>query len=1093
MKRQFTKVLKNRIIKGGIILDNITYTDNDIALEGLKEVFSKIFNINSPVDSSIPKFKDRIEEQNTIFSNSPEALPFKYNFISKPAHVDEKHQLIIFKNINYKTLFRQIKESYGEKRLDLIFQRLYKSSDIAKFNKKKISRSQMTITSLVSPTFFALELSILFSQLYKKYKNPKYAQIAKIIYEESWLKKADDTKYDNIDIDYAQNLLAEKYKLQAHQIEFIKAYPKYKSQLNLRGVYLAFDQGLGKTLTSLSLAMALKVEKIYIICPNTLVQNWYDEINSYYEGRVKPYICKTNFPPDKDIKIFIVNNESIKSMLPYIDKNIKSMLIIDEGHNFRNLTGTRVQELLELGDLLRPNHILPMSGTPLKATPNELTPMLRLLDPLFTPIAAKIYNKCFNFDQYQAMEIVTERLGKVIYRKMKSDVLQLPHKYEDDLKVSIKNPTPYLLSEVRKEVLAEYKKVFPEVIKDNYEILQKFTDVVNKYSTATQIQTKWYLSRICKAADEKTSNTIEQLHEIDYEKVTSFLDTYVISNPVFPKYLIKDLKSWEGKLIHFERVAMGRAVGKVYPKRRNELFNAMWKENEDRFIKMINDNEKKTVIFSQFAPVVKFISERLSLNGIGNISITGKVKSNDRSTEIRKFRDDESIRVIVATSNTMGVGITLNEASLMLFFGPPWRSGDYDQCCDRIYRIGQDVDVYIYNVILDTEKINLSSKMNAILKWSSEMFHSALDPTIVTEGYIFNETPIYLNIDKWKNGEINSLYITGLSGSGKGYTAKQYANDRQDVIIVELDKFENYLWYRDKKEENMNVAKGDTIIFNYMKKRFKNLDIDIFANDVNKYKDEMRLFVEYLRNYMRENKYYKFIIEGIQIYCDDAFNFIDNTYPVIVIRTSMVKSMQKVMNREHCTIRNRLHTFIDYQKKLKEFVKRLEVDTTSITNESMISNKLRFETPQDLYLWMKNNFKYKNHTKLQSISQMLILPRGSCHDQVYFEMFYIQQMQLQYGAFFIIESNLKEQGGMTHSFLWYKKDNKYYWFENAWEDYSGIHEFNSLKDIIREIKKMHLENKWGNRTFFPILEIRPLKFSVGDTLQQIVNKTFPPN
>lgn len=67
----------------------------------------------------------------------------------------------------------------------------------------------------------------------------------------------------------------------------------------------------------------------------------------------------------------------------------------------------------------------------------------------------------------------------------------------------------------------------------------------------------------------------------------------------------------------------------------------------------------------------------------------------------------------------------------MFFFGPPWRSADFDQCCDRIYRIGQDVDVTIYNVILDTPHMNLSSRMDAILKWSSDMFHAAIDETIV--------------------------------------------------------------------------------------------------------------------------------------------------------------------------------------------------------------------------------------------------------------------------------------------------------------------------------------------------------------------------
>ena len=69
------------------------------------------------------------------------------------------------------------------------------------------------------------------------------------------------------------------------------------------------------------------------------------------------------------------------------------MLIIDEGHNFRNLNSSRVQELLELREKLNPMDVLPMSGTPLKATPNELVPALMLIDPMFTTDAAVMYNK----------------------------------------------------------------------------------------------------------------------------------------------------------------------------------------------------------------------------------------------------------------------------------------------------------------------------------------------------------------------------------------------------------------------------------------------------------------------------------------------------------------------------------------------------------------------------------------------------------------------------------------------------------------------------------------------------------------------------
>ena len=87
----------------------------------------------------------------------------------------------------------------------------------------------------------------------------------------------------------------------------------------------------------------------------------------------------------------------------------------------------------------------------------------------------------------------------------------------------------------------------------------------------------------------------------------------------------------------------------------------------------------------------------------------------------------------------------------------------------------------------------------------------------------------------------------------------------------------------------------------------------------------MKEFYIYLLDYIKDHPDIPFIMEGIQIYTDDAFKDISNNDSVIIIRTSMVKSMRRVMDRDHCEIRNHLHTFIDFQKKLREFEKRFNL------------------------------------------------------------------------------------------------------------------------------------------------------------------------
>jgi SNF2 family DNA or RNA helicase len=116
----------------------------------------------------------------------------------------------------------------------------------------------------------------------------------------------------------------------------------------------------------------------------------------------------------------------------------------------------------------------------------------------------------------------------------------------------------------------------------------------------------------------------------------------------------------------------------------------------------------------------------LTKQGIKNVKIVGG--SGDRMKLIQEFKNNDDVEVLIATSQTLSTGVTLTEANQMFFFGTPWRSADYNQCCDRIYRIGQTTDVDIYNVLLNTgSEPNLSTRMNDILNWSDNMFNNMIE------------------------------------------------------------------------------------------------------------------------------------------------------------------------------------------------------------------------------------------------------------------------------------------------------------------------------------------------------------------------------
>ena len=189
--------------------------------------------------------------------------------------------------------------------------------------------------------------------------------------------------------------------------------------------------------------------------------------------------------------------------------------------------------------------------------------------------------------------------------------------------------------------------------------------------------------------------------------------------------LIEEFKNAETAYVRMKQRALGKAMGEVLHPRRKELFIELYEHNKEEIIDMIHNATKKTVIFSTLLDVVNYISDDLTKQGIGNVKIVGS--TNDRMSYIQSFKNDDDIEVLIATSQTLSTGVTLIEANQMIFFGTPWRSADYNQCCDRIYRIGQNTDVNIYNVLLDTgEKVNLSTRMDNILDWSDEMFNNMI-------------------------------------------------------------------------------------------------------------------------------------------------------------------------------------------------------------------------------------------------------------------------------------------------------------------------------------------------------------------------------
>lgn len=646
--------------------------------------------------------------------------------------LDYKKKVIRIKGINYEKFLLRISDMYKSRGVSNLFGINYTKLSRFMYSAERINKKDMKITNLEVPMFFTLEVYKIFMDMADYYNLNYYRTVAERIYKHTWISKYEKRNTTNISCDMRKlgNLV---YKPEDYQREFIEKYQTLKYVYDLDGMILSFDQGLGKTFTSIGVyeTMPYLISQVIIVTPsNTLQENWALEIKQYYKKyqddenlwKKDVYVYNNKkFPYNQNCKFIIVNMDSIPKIYQYCKKS-GVMIIVDESHNFRNIDSQRSKDLLRLKSITGSKDCLLLSGTPIKATPDEIIPALMMIDSYFTMDMAQIYRKAFKDDSTSIANVVKARYGRIIYRKTKQEVLSLPAKYIDNIILSTPTWFEYTISKCNKDIINIFTQKYAEKMEHLKELMVEYNMFVTRYSSATPYETKKYLSYI---NDVTQTGREINIHEHRQELYKTFLKDYVYPN-ITNQEEYKRCRHIESQYIYMRESALGYAIGQVLPKARTNVYLDIWKYNKGYFIDMIKNNPKKTVIFSPFLEVVKYIDNDLNENtDITSVKVIGETK--DRMDVITRFKNDDTCDVLCATVQTLSTGVTLTEASQMFFFGVPFREADFNQACDRIYRIGQTSDVHIYTVLLESNEPNITDRLKEIMDWSGDMFNSLIN------------------------------------------------------------------------------------------------------------------------------------------------------------------------------------------------------------------------------------------------------------------------------------------------------------------------------------------------------------------------------
>ncbi len=159
---------------------------------------------------------------------------------------------------------------------------------------------------------------------------------------------------------------------------------------------------------------------------------------------------------------------------------------------------------------------------------------------------------------------------------------------------------------------------------------------------------------------------------------------------------------------------------------------------------IVLDQERKVVVFSQWRRMLRLADwatrEVLARGKIRAAFFTGDEGQKRRTQNIVEFHDDPACRVLFAT-DAGGVGLNLQRAaSACINIELPWNPAVLEQRIGRIYRLGQNRPIDVYNLVSEP---GIESRISDLVGTKQAFFKGLFDAT--TDEVAFERSGSFLS------------------------------------------------------------------------------------------------------------------------------------------------------------------------------------------------------------------------------------------------------------------------------------------------------------------------------------------------------------
>lgn len=586
--------------------------------------------------------------------------------------------------------------------------------------------SHVTPSEVEFNRFFAPDIVYAFTRIInEKRKDAPIRALRKVVeqmYEHTWMK---DTVVKHPDILDRSQLNQLKWGPLEHQDGFFNWFNEMIPRFKLRGALLGAGPGTGKTFMGLSLSLMLHADVTIVVCPPRAVKKvWEDTIVEQFKRPAKYWHSQMGGLPKPGMKYYIVHYDFLPKFLEFAKTQHwqRPVILLDESHGLNEIEALRTQLFIELCDRTRCQYVLWESGTPVKALGGEMAPLFRTIDPMFDEDAQNRFKAIYGKSTSRANDILAARLGKVTYKVDSNQVVTIEVSHIQK-KVHLPNGEDYTLEAIRKEMRA-----FIEERVEHYQSNMRMYE--RMYEAAVDSFERTLITREQKDAFytyEKYMKQIRRGYDPKmHQEMAVWCNKYEqkVILPALPKHLKEDLKKSKSVVKYYKLKVQGEALGQVLGKKRGQCIADM--VPHIGLEEIIDGALKKTLIFTSYVGAVDAAGDYLKGKGYHPLRVYGET-NGELASMVNEFKTSEDANPMIATYQSLSSAVPLVMANVEIMMNSPFRSFEYDQAVARVKRLGQDENVQIYDVVLDTgDEPNISSRTIDIMNWSREQVNEIM-------------------------------------------------------------------------------------------------------------------------------------------------------------------------------------------------------------------------------------------------------------------------------------------------------------------------------------------------------------------------------